>query len=131
LTEYAFTIPGKPMPWQRAGASVRRGRPIFFTASATRAYQERVRMFATLAGVRPIIGHVEMEFRIYFPDNRVRDDDNVEKSIRDALQANKKANRPAIAFQNDNQVKHVDRRVMRPDPKNPRVEVVVRAMEAA
>lgn len=123
LREHRFVIPGKPMPWQRAGYN--RKTKAHYTPEETRNYQTAVRSFACLSGVRPFEGRVGMELRIFFPDNRVRDDDNVEKSIRDALQANRKHGRRAIAFTNDNQVRHVLRIVGDPDPVNPRVEVLI------
>lgn len=121
-----FTVHGKPMPWQRAG--VRRGGQTVrhYTPVETVKYQELVRRTAVFAGCPVFASGVELELLIYFPDNRVRDCDNVEKSIKDALQANRKLNRRAIAWVNDHHVKRTKVEVMPPDRERPRVEVLIR-----
>lgn len=128
--KHEFTIPGCPVPWQRTmhGRGFRKsGKATFSTAQKTRDYQAKVRACAALAKVEPLEGPVALELRIYFPDNRVRDDDNVEKSIRDALQGSVKRRLRPLAFHNDNQVKRCIREVFI-DRVNPRVEVAVRLL---
>ena len=123
---YRFFIPGKPQPWQRAGHSRRSG--AFYTPAETRVYEQKVRACAVAAGVRPISGPVAMTLAITFPDRRTRDDDNVEKAIRDALQGRKKRGvwiRSPIAFEDDRQVRHMVRAVTEPDPESPGVVVTV------
>ncbi len=121
---FEFTVPGCPVPWQRTGLNRKTGR--FYTKTETRNYQRKVRMFAKLARVEPFEGEVAMRLLIFFPDKRTRDDDNVEKSIRDALQAGK--GKLPVAFDNDRCVKEVHRYVGL-SATNPRVEVKLWALE--
>lgn len=127
----AFTIPGCPVPWERTGhrpSGATHSR--FFTPSATRKYQEWTRSCALRAGCPVFRSPVAMELHIYFPDNQVRDDDNVEKSIRDALQGKRRKRSrewalPPTAWENDHHVKRVLRIVEDPDPQRPRCEVIL------
>lgn len=125
-----FTIPGKPMPWQRAGLRGQR----HYTPQDTTDYQNAVRRAAKLAGCPVFGGRVMLVLRIFFPDNRVRDDDNVEKSIRDALQPKRATKRraalPAVAWVNDHCVKEVHR-IVDVDASNPRVEVTITGLRAS
>src|SRR3954464_15528424 len=80
-----FTIPGKPMPLQRA-RSVRmpNGGIRHYTPEESTEYQEKVRSTANLAGCPIFAKGCELWLSIYLPDNRARDRDNVEKGIVDA-----------------------------------------------
>jgi Holliday junction resolvase RusA-like endonuclease len=136
VTTYSFTVPGTPIPKARPRRDSRSNR--FYTPDCTGDYETRIRSYASLARVRPIEGLVRLELRIFLPDERTRDDDNVEKSIRDALQQrthkNKRTNivvvtKPAIAFKNDRVVRQV-LKLVEIDRKNPRVEVTLIALEA-
>lgn len=120
-----FSIPGKPVPWERNG--IRRGGTTVrqYTPEDTRRYQEAVRSAADRAGCPVFMPGCFLELYMFFPDNGVRDDDNVEKSIRDALQSNPGQGRPPIAWVNDHHVKAV-LKLVRVDPEAPRVDVRIR-----
>lgn len=122
-----FTVPGKPVPWQRVGVKQKGLSALrFFTKPETVTYQRKVRQVAQLAGCYVFKRGVFVRLNIWFPDNAVRDDDNVEKSIRDALQMDLGANKLPIAFFDDHHVGGILRLVMPPDPVNPRAEVELR-----
>lgn len=126
---FAFVIPGCAVPWERTGHNRKTG--AFFTRKRTVKYQEKVRRCARIAGVQVLAAPVRLVLHIVWPDRRTRDDDNVEKTIRDALQAKparkkkrggKTRPRPAIAFFNDSAVRSVAKEVSI-NPAAPRVEV--------
>lgn len=120
-----FTIPGKPMPLERARATVTpRGKIRMYTPEASVKYQELIRRTAVLAGCPLFAKGCRLALVIYFPDRRVRDADNVLKGVADSLQANKRLNRRAIAWRNDHDIGHlsVERAV---DRERPRVEVTI------
>lgn len=120
-----FTVPGLPVPLQRARAArMPNGRIRMYTPEESVKYQEKVRRTAVLAGCPLFAKGCRLELVIYFPDRRVRDADNVLKGYGDSLQANKRLNRRAIAWKNDHDIGHlsVERCI---DPERPRVEVTI------
>lgn len=115
-----FTIPGCPIPKQRArkGAGGR-----WYTPKKTRAYMDRVR---GLAWINKPIGNVwpkdatyRVQLDIYFPDNRTRDLDNVCKGVLDALNS--------CLWDDDSSVHEIvmNRHL---DKEKPRVEVEVQTL---
>jgi Holliday junction resolvase RusA-like endonuclease len=116
-TVLSFTVPGPPQPKQRP----RRGKGgTFYTPAETRAYEHTLRMYA-LQAVReqrwPLAtcDAVAVTLRAFFPDQRVRDLDNVAKCLDGAN---------GIVWYDDVQIVelHVYRGI---DQKNPRLEVTV------
>lgn len=121
MTTFAFTVLGPPQPKERARACPN-GKHV--TPKKTRAYE---RLVGTIAGLtRPLAwrldGSYRVELRVFFPDARTRDVDNVAKSLLDGL--NK------VLWQDDRQVERlvVERAV---DRERPRVDVTVDALPAA
>lgn len=92
-----FEVPGQPQPWERAGTSFLGQRRRFFTKPKTRAYKHKVALCAKGIGLMPLEGPVFLFIRIWNGDRRIRDDDNMEKGIRDALNG--------IGWKDDSQVK--------------------------
>jgi len=89
----SFAIIGKPQAKQRA----RKGRyGGFYTPKATRDYERLVGFSAQATGVKSQDGPVEVEIKLYLPDRRRRDLDNIAKSILDGLNS--------IAWRDDSQV---------------------------
>lgn len=85
-----FEIPGKPQGKERARRDPRSGR--WFTPTKTRRYEGIVRMISAAAlatsGFRrgwPMDADYMLRLRLYFPDARRRDVDNVAKAIADAM----------------------------------------------
>ncbi len=106
-----LTIPGPPIPKERP--RIRNGRA--YTPAKTKAYEQKVAMYARAAGVKTMLdGPIYMSIDLYFPDRRRRDGDNVVKALLDALNL--------LAYQDDHQVKEVHYR-MRYDKDAPRVEL--------
>ena len=118
-----FTVPGRPVPWQRAGYN--RKTRTFFPPPKTDAYKQRVRWAAVMAlhraghrrdAWKPLETPVRITLEVFFPDRRRRDLDNVQKAIGDALQG--------VLFVDDSQV--VEWRTRKSvDRENPRCEVTV------
>jgi Holliday junction resolvase RusA-like endonuclease len=84
-----FTIPGKPQGKERARRDPRSGR--WFTPTKTRRYERNVRQlaawalhFASLRTEWPKGAKYMLRLRLFFPDARRRDADNVAKAIQDA-----------------------------------------------
>lgn len=126
MTPFAFTVPGSPVPWQRARG---RGKRRFSSPEQTE-YQNAVR-WAALAACPPALRAALVKdakivwivaLSIVVPDRRRRDADNVQKQIGDALQG--------VLWLDDSQIVewHV-RRVV--DAERPRVEVVTVARSTA
>ena len=117
MTPLRFTVEGKPQPKQRA----RRGKGgRWYTPPETRQYQRAVAWAATVAAsAHPrwsLHGSFELHVRMFMPDRRRRDADNVVKAISDSLNG--------VAFTDDAQVVRVvaDKAL---DRERPRVEVEV------
>lgn len=110
----AFTVPGCPRPKERARRGNKGG---WYTPRRTSTYEAAVGWFARAAGVRrPLDGPVSLTLTLWFPDRRRRDQDNVTKSVMDALNG--------IVWRDDSQVAKLV--VMRGiDKEHPRAEVVV------
>lgn len=132
MRELSFTVIGKPQPKERARRDPRSGR--WFTPKATRAYEKLVRETAYIAAGRarflPITRACEVTMRIFWPDRRRRDGDNVVKSILDGLQPQKRRGSPYGwgLFADDSQVtRHTVEEAI--DRERPRVEVTVRVIE--
>ena len=117
-----FTIPGPPVPKARP----RRGKyGNWYTPAKTVEYERHVGWCAatvrgpglqTPFGTRPVIMYCDM----YFPDKRIRDSDNVIKSIQDGCEK--------VLWDNDRNVVGRPRIIVRGDP-NPRVEVEIKEKE--
>ena len=124
MTLVCFTVPGSPLPWQRARSSGSRR----YTSPEQRAYQDAVRwacIAAVPAGVRNALTP-EHRWRVAVlvavPDKRVRDCDRIVNTLGDALQT--------ILWRDDSQiVEWHARRVI--DRERPRVEVVASAVTEA
>lgn len=123
MTRLAFTVPGKPQPKERA----RRGRGgRWYTPEKTRRYQHRVSSYAHTATLvhhwhRPGTAY-DVTAKVYFPDRRPRDIDNVIKSLLDGI------NKSRRVWEDDRQVRRVTaERAL--DREHPRVEVVIEVVE--
>lgn len=117
--EYAFTLPGPPLPWARAR---HRGKQ-YFTPKAMRLYQRRLQTEALREGVQLLSGPVEIEVTAYIASRKEAylygsgDLDNFLKQAKDSL--------IRIAYRDDCQV--VDAVVRkRVDQMYPRLEVKLR-----
>lgn len=116
-----FTIKGTPMPWQRAA----RGGGHTFNTKEHEAYKRHAAVCAFMAvrdqirGPWPLVGrrHVVVA-RMYFPDLCTRDDDNVEKMLKDSLKG--------VLWDDDSWTRFFSvTKTMHLDPANPRCEVEV------
>lgn len=133
-----FVVEGKPVPKARA----RQGKGgIWYTPKQTVHYERRIKWTAIEAlQLRKVAGEppwpVDRRYFVlvllFYPDRRRRDDDNVFKSIADALNPRRgtKLRPPGRAFvwKDDHQV--VDHRVknMGVDKLNPRAEVTIEVL---
>lgn len=120
--ELMFIVLGPPKPWQRATPGLTRGRS--HKPKETRAYQKLVGNIADLHRPPgwPLDARYEVTFLAYCADARVRDLDNIEKSLLDGLQR--------VLFKNDRQVVSVDKG-LDIDPHCPRLEVLVKVLTEA
>lgn len=118
---FSFTVPGQPVPKERAGRAVTvnkvtgKAHVRSFNPTKTADYEKKVARAAVAAGVRQMLrGRLGIQLAFYRADNQRCDLDNLEKSVKDAL--NK------VAYADDSQicrcVKSKD-----VDPDNPRAEV--------
>lgn len=113
-----FTIPGSLLPWQRT----RGGR----TESAeSKAQKEAIRwawfqqMSAADLRAWPRDGFYDVTARFWWPDRKVRDVDNAQKMIGDALEG--------VAWENDRRI-FGWRALRRLDLLRPRVDVAIRLL---
>jgi Holliday junction resolvase RusA-like endonuclease len=88
----AFTIPGPIVPWQRATPQKRAGRSLNTEkhrhyARHARACAEAALVMERLLGRWPIDARYDLTIRMFFQDRVARDDDNVEKMLKDALKS--------------------------------------------
>ncbi len=114
-----FTVNGPPVPKARA----RKGKgDHWYTPPKTAAYEKLIHRhaFAALLNAgftHPTVFDCEMWLRIYYPDNKIRDDDNVLKTVKDAMNT--------LAYGDDRQVRRC-LVVSEIDAIRPRIEVMVR-----
>lgn len=111
----AFTVPGDPIPWERA----RTGGGHHVTPPRTRAWQDLVKHHA-LNAIRPPDrrhgGPVSIRLRFWRETRRKCDWDNLAKSVCDALNG--------IAWEDDSQI-DIALVTRGHDPHFPRVEVEI------
>jgi Holliday junction resolvase RusA-like endonuclease len=120
VSEIRYTVPGRPVTWQRT--NIVQGRPT--TDKAQRIAKKAHAMYALAAMGRDRAtwsqdGAFEVEVVGYWPDAIVGDADRLVGLAMDALQG--------LAYTTDRQVRDQSGRV-RIDRENPRVEVVVRRL---
>lgn len=115
-----FTVPGKPVSWERAG-NAKNGRK--YTPEKTRTQQEKVSWMYSLASTPRASfadefykGRFAIVVESYVPDLRARDVDNLGKLVMDAL--NK------MAYNDDSQVWDLHS-VKFLDKDNPRTRVLL------
>lgn len=117
--EFAFDIPGKPVPKQRP----RHGKGRTFTPKKTKAAEKTVAALAMLARPRgwPMdkANRYHVEVVAVYANRRHGDLDNVVKLIQDALNG--------VAFPDDRQINQLKARRRFDD--EPRTEVTVRVVE--
>lgn len=117
----AFTVPGPPVPKQRARMG-KGGR--WYTPKETAEYRHRIRNAMTASWFRttawPINAAYRVSLLVYMQDARRRDVDNIAKAVLDALNS--------ITWDDDSRVQQlaIDRSI---DRKQPRVEVVIEVIE--
>lgn len=121
MRELRFTVPGQPLPWQRA----RRKGKQHFNSPEQVAYKDRIRWAALQAGARlrpPHSGRASVEALVVVASKRRSDLDNFAKQLGDAGNG--------LLWEDDSQIDEwlIRRRV---DRENPRVEVVVRMLPEA
>lgn len=150
MDRLSFTVPGEPVPWQRAGLSGTR----HYTDAATRGYAKLVRDTAALAmrGAAPFTGACAVSVVAYLAIprswglKRARmavsgaekpkskpDCDNLAKGALDALGAKPKRGKrrhaePGIVWNDDAQVTEL--RIVKRYSDTPRLEVSVVHLEA-
>jgi crossover junction endodeoxyribonuclease RusA len=88
-----FIVPGNPVPYQRAASKKGGGR---YTPQRSRAFRERVQVYALKAKVRRLTGPLVLTLHFYRADERRVDIDNLTKQIADALNG--------IAWHDDEQI---------------------------
>lgn len=120
----AFTVPGPPVPKQRARVfwDKRIGKYRAVTPPRTAQYQARVaaRFKVAYPHHRPISGRVGIVLRFYTRDAR-GDSDNFQKATVDALNRR--------AWIDDRQIDHADVSVVRNSP-TPRTEIEIYELDA-
>lgn len=123
MTVYTFTVPGKAVPWMRTNTNQSQR----FTPAAQRVFQESVRTYAKLAGVKLLSGALRIDVVTYLtgrvaPHKRGSGDwDNYAKSVADALER--------VAYENDCQIVDGHSAKLAPDAAGPRVEVRIEALD--
>lgn len=123
MTELRFTIPGRPVTWQRPTDDGRTGRRNVTTAEQ-RAEKRRIATIARAA--LPRGWRLDGEYAIcvigYWPDRRLGDSDRLVSLTMDALEG--------VAYRTDRQV-GAQGSARRIDRERPRVEVHVVAYDPA
>lgn len=126
MSDLFFTLPGRPVPWARAGS--RSGRR--FTRPEVKAYQEQIAWAAKAAGATIMEGGLVIDINAFWPAPQrkqnlmgrfrpsIPDIDNITKTVLDALNG--------IAWKDDAQivVLHVTKKY-----GTPRLDVMVRRIE--
>jgi len=117
--EFAFTVPGQPVPKGRGRASVRGGKVHIRTPEATVAYESTVRLIAATARPSgwPMRARYEVVVRAYRGAAR-SDLDNLVKAASDALNT--------IAWADDSRVYRIDAE-MSDGAEAPRLDVRITA----
>lgn len=112
----AFTVPGPPTPKGRPRIS-KGGRA--YTPAKTRAAEAQVAWLckAAMKGRKPIPGPVAVSIKFVLPDRRVRDIDNLVKTVLDGC------NR--IAFDDDSQI--IELRAIKQFDGEPQTQVTITA----
>ena len=98
-----LTLPFPPS----ANRLYRRVGPRTLISREGRRYRETVCALLAAAGVRPLFGPIAVQIDYFPPDRRVRDLDNLQKGLLDALQH-------GGAFENDSQIKELHTRMGKP-----------------
>lgn len=111
-----FTVPGAPVPSQRAGGVTRGGKTWRYTPAKSRAYMQLVKAIAFAKCDHPYPGEVRLDVTFYVPDRIRRDRDNLLKSLKDGLNG--------IAWIDDSQCVSGDT-VKVLDASDPRTRVVI------
>lgn len=113
--EWSFTVPGRPVTWQRSG--VHEGKRL--TQKEQREAKKNIAWAATMQrpkGRWPMDVVYAIEVIGYWPDRRFGDVDRLVSIVMDALQG--------VAYKEDRQVR-VQTSSMLLDRENPRTEVLV------
>lgn len=114
-----FTVPGQPVPFQRAGANGK----VRYTPKRYRVYKQLVGLVAQGAKARakwPMDARYSLHLIAHFGDKIRRDVDNVAKSLMDGLNG--------IAYADDHQVDELSAKKIL-GATDPRLEVVVEVIE--
>ncbi|MCH7761682.1 RusA family crossover junction endodeoxyribonuclease [candidate division TA06 bacterium] len=112
---HTITVPGPPVPKQRPR---RNARGVWYTPSRTKRYEEKVGWHARSAGLSAALtGSVKLEIRLWLPDRRRRDIDNIAKSIADGLNG--------VAWEDDSQVTELVVSRAGIDPNRPEIPLVL------
>lgn len=97
--------------------------PVVYTPSATKRYEEKVRIMALAAGVRPADGPVALEADLWLYGRR-GDGDNYWKSIADGLNG--------VAYRDDSQVVDWRLRIHEAESRDEqRAEIRIRRVEVS
>jgi len=118
VTEFSFTIHGRPVTWQRTNDV--RGRRV--TDAKQRAAKTRIALHARVARPRgwPLDAEYDVVTLGYWPDRRYGDVDRLSNLVLDGLEG--------AAYKSDRQVcAQSSRRYL--DKEHPRTEVTVRVLE--
>lgn len=127
MTSLVFTVPGRPMSWQRAAVGAAGKITSYARGKKSKRSGEKIAAFKKTVwlAARQALGRAawekdrgfEVTIRAYYPDSRFGDIDRIPGLVLDALQG--------LAYVTDRQVYRltVDRYV---DKENPRIDVVVR-----
>jgi len=122
VTEFSFTIEGRPATWQRTNHVLQGKRLIRKTPKKAREAKRRVHMSAWQARPRgwPLDAEYEVVTVGYWPDRRYGDVDRLSSLVMDGLEG--------VLYAQDRQVvAQSSRRYL--DKEHPRTEVTVRVLE--
>lgn len=126
MTEWTFTIPGRPVPWKRPGNREGGGRR---NDTKSMQYRQLIAGLAHQAGVAAGAGPCSLDVVVYPPDRRVVDGANILKQVEDGL--HKQGGRRVL--EDDRLTILVDTRCRLGgiDRVSPRVEVTLRMVDPA
>lgn len=117
-----ITLPWPPtgnLYWRFIMTKGKNPQPVIVRSRDARKYLEKVSDIFQAAGIRPVLGLVDVTFLLFRPAQR-GDLDNHLKVVLDAMQG--------FAYYDDNQVRHIDATLL-DDKFDPRVEVTVKTWE--